>query len=150
MLEAFMQLTSIDYMSMISAIIVFAASITALKIGMDKFFDTFEIIPPWKKAEKEETEYRKDVRNHPSYRAHHKSSRQPNTSGSRKKSPACGSCSRQAGHTCSSQPHRAPHRRHRGGPSKNTAAAQAVLSGARRSNTQVKQCSARKKLTLPT
>ena len=37
MLEAFMQLTSIDYISMISVIIVFATSITALKIGMDKF-----------------------------------------------------------------------------------------------------------------
>ena len=52
MLEAFMQLTSIDYISMISVIIVFATSITALKIGMDKFFDTFEIIPPWKKRKK--------------------------------------------------------------------------------------------------
>lgn len=62
MLEAFMQLTSIDYISMISVIIVFATSITALKIGMDKFFDTFEIIPPWEKAKKEETKYRKDVR----------------------------------------------------------------------------------------
>lgn len=47
---------------MISVIIVFATSITALKIGMDKFFDTFEIIPPWEKAKKEETKYRKDVR----------------------------------------------------------------------------------------
>ena len=46
-----------------SGIVVFIAAATTLKAGMDKFFTTFEITPPWEKSKKEEKEYRKDVRN---------------------------------------------------------------------------------------
>lgn len=63
MLEAFTQLTSIDYIAILSGIVVFIAAATTLKAGMDKFFTTFEITPPWEKSKKEEKEYRKDVRN---------------------------------------------------------------------------------------
>ena len=59
MLEAFTQLTSIDYIAILSGIVVFIAAVTTLKAGMDKFFATFEITPPWEKSQKEEKEYRK-------------------------------------------------------------------------------------------
>ena len=54
MLEAFTQLTSIDYIAILSGIVVFIAAATTLKAGMDKFFTTFEITPPWEKSKKEE------------------------------------------------------------------------------------------------
>ena len=46
MSEAFEQLTSIDYLSIFSSLIIFIAATTTLKVGIDKFFETFEIIPP--------------------------------------------------------------------------------------------------------
>ena len=50
MLEAFTQLTSMDYIAILSGIVVFIAAATTLKAGIDKFFTTFEITPPWEKS----------------------------------------------------------------------------------------------------